>query len=108
MNSYTHPLNAKGPTYIGSRLVYPGETVVTDAPVAGEASDTPDTSDPSGTRDLATLLGFSIKKIEDVLPHLSLDELAALTVLEQGSPNPRQTLIEKIGAETLKRNAAKG
>lgn len=105
MNSYTHPLNAKGPTYIGSRLVYPGETVVTDTPMA---SDTPDTSDPSGTRDLAELQASTIKKIEDVLPHLSLDELAALTVLEQESPNPRQTLIEKIGAETLKRNAAKG
>ena len=107
MNSYTHPLNAKGPTYIGSRLVYPGETVLVDGALPRADSAALDTSDSSGSRDLKELQASTIKKIEDVLPHLTLSELETLTLIEQESPQPRATLIEKIGAETLKRNAAK-
>lgn len=100
MNSYTHPMNAKGPTYVGSRLVYPGETVLTDGPVA----ETVDAAAGTPTaRDLAALQARTIKEIAEVLPELSLSELEALTEIEQLSAKPRMSLIDVISAETLKR-----
>lgn len=105
MNSYTHPMSAKGPTFVGSKLVYPGETVLTDAPM-DEAADAGIGS--PAARDLHALQAGTIKEIEPELPLLSLSELEALTEIEQKSAQPRLTLIEKIGAETLKRRAGAG
>jgi len=103
LKTITHPIDARGPTYIGSNLVYPGESVTVDVPVTDEGA--PDTSDPSGARDLKQLQASSIKKIVEVLPHLTLSELEALTELEQNAAQTRTTLIGEIEAEKLKRAA---
>jgi len=100
MSLYSHPSNARGPTYVGGRLVYPGETVtlvdpIADPPAAAPAADVP--------RDLQALAAGPIKAIEAVLPELTLGEIEALTVMENTDSTPRITLIDKLNAEALKR-----
>lgn len=101
MSLYTHPTTARGPTYIGGRLVYPGETVV----IADVQADPAPAAAPAGDRDLQALSGGPITAIDAVLPDLSLAELEALLMIEQASAKPRVTLVDKINAEALKRRA---
>lgn len=97
----THPIDARGPTYIGSKLVYPGESVTADVPDADETTTTNDGTAPT----LADLQKSSIEAIKKALPALTGGDLDALLKLEQDAAKPRTTLISEIEAEKLKRAA---
>lgn len=63
MPEYTHPTNAKGPTYAGGRLVYPGETVSSEVPVGYVDPPVNDTVDSEGNAiapdSMAQTLGYN-------------------------------------------------
>ena len=101
--AYTHPSDAKGPTYIGNKLVNPGETVFIE--VAGDEPAAVEHAEPVAT-DVAALQKLSIAKIKDQLDTCTDLDLQSLLALEQASDAPRATLVAEIDAELLKRKVA--
>lgn len=101
LKTITHPIDARGPTYIGSKLVYPGESVTVDVPDTDETSP----ADGGTASTLADLQKGSIESIKKALPALTRGDLDALLKLEQDAAKPRTTLISEIEAEKLKRAA---
>lgn len=88
----THPASAKGPTYIGSRLVFPGETVAVDVPDSVQMVALPPEAAAAG----AALLKKPVSEIKPLLADFDLDELNALLKLELAAPKPRTTLVTEI------------
>lgn len=107
---YTHPDVAKGPTYVptfqGTKLVYPGETVqLVDLAgvVAGPAGIALVEAEPADQAKLVELQKRSIEAIKAELAALTPDELDALLKLEQAATSPRVTLIAELEENILAR-----
>lgn len=88
--------------HIGSVTIPPGETRDVDEttlpdykPESEKKSDSP--ADP-----LADLLKKNVADVKAVLPSLSEEDLARIADLEQAG-QARKSLVEAIGAETLRR-----
>lgn len=101
--AYTHPSDAKGPTYIGNKLVNPGETVFIE--VTGDEPAVEEHTEPVAI-DVLVLQKLSIAKIKDQLADCTELDLQNLLAIEQGSGTPRTSLVAEIDAELLKRKAA--
>lgn len=99
MGSYTHPQNAKGPTYIGAKLVYPGETVITPDPPTKKMVEAPQM--PAAGDDLAKLQKAKVADVQKALPDLTEAQLLQLLELEQKSASPRATAVAAIEARLL-------
>ena len=99
MKPYTHPADARGPTFIGGKLVHPGETVF----VEGEPEVAPLVEQTPVVTDAAALLQLSISKIKEKLGEQDEAGLQALLAGEKAAATPRSTLIAEIEAELLKR-----
>lgn len=100
MKTYTHPQNARGPTYVGSRLVHAGETVlVPDDYRVAAASDAGNAPPPPSGFNAVELLKLSIPKINSQLDQLSDAQIEEVLGLEKVAESPRVTLVAAIEAE---------
>lgn len=90
----------KHPTYVGSRLVQPGETILLDTGVSVVVEQVAAPAGPAGS-ELDAVLSQSVADIKALLPAMSVAELEQLLAAEQAAAKPRSTLISEIDASIL-------
>lgn len=109
MNEVPFTNNGKHTCFIGGQMIPAGETRMIDcrsvpgfiAPAEAVAvAESPDTILADV---VAKILSHSINQLREVLPGLSLDELAAVEQAEQAKEAPRKGALEAIAAERIRR-----
>lgn len=99
---FTHPANATGPTYVGNRLVYPGDTVMIEDEGSVKMVDVPASTTLSV--DIPALQQMKVSDILSQLPDLNEAQLEQLLELEQ-KDIPRSTVVTAVEQRMLKLKA---